>query len=56
MNLWTFESEAEISSSLLASTKKPNIKKKYKKEKLVMTKNKIILCINFQEKKSLFLD
>lgn len=57
MNLWTFDLEAKIVSSLLASTKKPNIKKKIpKKEKLVMTKNKITLCINFQKKKSLFID
>lgn len=53
MNLWTFELEAEISFYKEAKYFLKNTKKKVK---LVMTKNKMILCINFQEKKSLFLD
>lgn len=47
---------SEIVNSLLASAKKPNIRKN---RKLVMTKNKMTLHINFQgekNKKSLFLD
>lgn len=50
MNLWTFELEPEIVSSFYKEAKYFFKKSNTKKEKLVMTKNKITLRINFQKK------